>query len=82
MNEETKKFFITVVLEVNREKFATNCTDCKNDAVILEVHQGYKYLGITEDASYIVKRETFDKVKYEIQQELKNYAKQSSMART
>ena len=38
----------------------------ENDAVILEGHQGYKYLGITEYASSIIKRETFDKVRDEI----------------
>ena len=66
MNEETKKFFITVGLECNFEKSATNCTGCENDAVILEGHQGYKYLGITEDESSIIKRETFDKIRDEI----------------
>ncbi|EQB62206.1 hypothetical protein NAPIS_ORF00213 [Vairimorpha apis BRL 01] len=38
----------------------------ENDAVILEGHQGYKYLGITEYASSIIKRETFDIVRDEI----------------
>ncbi|EQB61288.1 hypothetical protein NAPIS_ORF01136, partial [Vairimorpha apis BRL 01] len=51
---------------MNREKSATNCTGCESDAVVLEGHQGYKYLGITEDASCIVKRETFEKVRKEI----------------
>ncbi|EQB59785.1 hypothetical protein NAPIS_ORF02651 [Vairimorpha apis BRL 01] len=66
MNEEIKKFFAIVGLEMNRGKSSTNCTGCESDAVILEGHQGYKYLGITEDASSIVKRETFEKVRKEI----------------
>ncbi len=66
MNEETKKFFKAVGLEVNREKSATNCSGCEDDAVLLEGSQGYKYLGITEDPSSTIKRETFEKVKTEI----------------
>ncbi|EQB59880.1 hypothetical protein NAPIS_ORF02577 [Vairimorpha apis BRL 01] len=59
INEETKKFFATVGLEINQRKSAANCTRYESDAVILEGHQGYKYLGITEDASIIVKKEIF-----------------------
>ncbi|EQB60357.1 hypothetical protein NAPIS_ORF02072 [Vairimorpha apis BRL 01] len=66
MIEETKNFFKTVGLEVNREKSATNCIGCEEDAVILEGSQGYKYLGITEDSSSVIKIETFTKVKTEI----------------
>lgn len=64
LNEETKKFFSAVGLGV--KKSATNCTGCENDAVVLEGSQGYKYLGITEDSSSAIKRETFEKVKTEI----------------
>ncbi|EQB61451.1 hypothetical protein NAPIS_ORF00971 [Vairimorpha apis BRL 01] len=49
MIEETKNFFKTVGLEINREKSAKNCIGCEEDAVILEGSQGYKYLCITED---------------------------------
>lgn len=68
MLEETKHFFKTVGLEMNREKSATNCNGCEDDAVVLEGSQGYKYLGILEDSSSVIKKETFIKVKNEILQ--------------
>ncbi|XP_076384682.1 uncharacterized protein LOC143263815 [Megalopta genalis] len=63
---ETKKFFKTIGLEVNQEKSATNSERCEQDAVKSEGTQGYKYLGITEDATSAVKKETFEKVKAEV----------------
>ncbi|KAF9764287.1 hypothetical protein NGRA_0687 [Nosema granulosis] len=66
MKEETKRFFNTVGLEMNRLKSATNSTTCENDAVLIEGLQGYKYLGIAEDSSSSIKYETFEKVKKEI----------------
>jgi hypothetical protein len=48
MVKETKSFFKTVGLEMNAEKSATNSTSCENYAKLLESHEGYKYLGITE----------------------------------
>lgn len=42
MKEETKNFFSAVGLEMNREKSATNCMGCQEDAVLLEGSQGYK----------------------------------------
>ncbi|EQB59819.1 hypothetical protein NAPIS_ORF02647 [Vairimorpha apis BRL 01] len=66
MKEETKNFFRCVGLEMNKDKSATNCMGCSDDAVVLEGSQGYKYLGITEDASSTIKKETFEKVKTEI----------------
>ncbi|WUR03780.1 reverse transcriptase [Vairimorpha necatrix] len=75
MNEETKKGFSSVGLEMNRSKSATNCSDWSEDAVALEGHQGYKYLGITEDAYSAVRRETFGNVRSESPQRVEKLCK-------
>ncbi|KAF9761307.1 hypothetical protein NGRA_2733 [Nosema granulosis] len=49
MVEETKSFFITVGLEMDVEKSATNSKTCEKDARLRISHEGYKYLGITEN---------------------------------
>lgn len=45
MMEETKEFFKTIGLEMNKEKSATNTKACAEDAMFLEGIQSYKYLG-------------------------------------
>ena len=75
MKDETKRFFSAVGLEMNRSKSATNCIECGEDAVVLDGHEGYKYLGITEDSSSTVKKETFEKVRSEILQRAERLCK-------
>lgn len=45
MMEETKEFFKTIGLEMNKEKSATKTKACAEDAMFLEGIQCYKYLG-------------------------------------
>ena len=63
---ETKDFFKTIGLEMNKDKSATNTEACADDAVLLEGIQCYKYLGITETACSSISKETFNKVRNEI----------------
>jgi len=64
--KETKEFFRTIGLEMNKDKSATNTKACAEDASLLEGIQSYKYLGITETASSSISEETFIKVRDEI----------------
>ena len=66
MMEETKKFFETIGLEMNKEKSATNSSACAESAELLEGPKGYKYLGIIEDAKSSVTSESLEKIKNEI----------------
>ena len=50
MTEETKVFFKTVGLEMNKDKSATNTKVCSEETRLLDKHEGYKYLGLTESA--------------------------------
>jgi hypothetical protein len=62
MVTETKSFFKTVGLEMNVEKSATNSSSCESDAKLLGTHEGYKYLGITENREERNMPETKDKI--------------------
>lgn len=85
---ETKEFFKTVSLEMNKNKSATNSQSIDTDAVFLESKESYKYLGIIEIAYSFIFEETFQKVKREIlniakrlcatKLNVKNYLKQST----
>ena len=66
MINETKVFFETIGLEMNKEKSATNCLSCSEDAQLLEGHQGYKYLGTIKNLASIVMEETINKIKAEM----------------
>ena len=66
MVEETKTFFKTIGLEINKEKSATNTPICQEDAKLLEGIEGYKYLGIMESKESIPTAETFLRIKTEI----------------
>ncbi|WUR02658.1 reverse transcriptase [Vairimorpha necatrix] len=62
MIDETRKFFNTVGLEINAEKSATNSIRCKDEGKLLEGHEGYKYLGITESHEGKIMKETKEKI--------------------
>ena len=64
--EETKEFFKTIGLEMNKDKSATNTEACAEDATLLEGIQSYKYLGITETACSNISEDSFMKVRNEI----------------
>ena len=64
--KETKDFFDTVGLEMNKDKSATNTKACAEDATLLEGIQSYKYLGITQNACSSISEESFKKVRNEI----------------
>ncbi|KAF7684364.1 Retrovirus-related Pol polyprotein from type-2 retrotransposable element R2DM [Astathelohania contejeani] len=49
MVKETESFFKAIGLEINREKSATNDSQCENTAILLDSTGLYKYLGIIED---------------------------------
>ncbi len=48
--EESKEFFRTIGLEINKDKSATNIEACAENAALLEGLESYKYLGITKTA--------------------------------
>ena len=64
--KETKGFFDTVGLELNKDKSATNTEACSEDTTLLEGIQSYKYLGITQNACSSISEESFKKVRDEI----------------
>ena len=64
--KETKEFFNTVGLEMNKDKSATNTEACSEDTTLLEGIQSYKYLGITQNACSSISEESFKKVRNEI----------------
>ena len=67
MLAEVKTFFNTVGLEMNREKSATNCEACENEAELLDGTKSYKYLGIIENsASEVNNKQSIEKIKAEI----------------
>ena len=72
MVEETKKFFSTVGLEMNKEKSATNSAACEEDAELLDGIKTYKYLGIIEKPCSSVSEDTLIKIKNEIIARTKN----------
>ncbi|KAF9756149.1 Retrovirus-related Pol polyprotein from type-2 retrotransposable element R2DM [Nosema granulosis] len=64
--DETKEFFKTIGLEMNKEKSATNARSCLDDATLLDDHQGYKYLGITEAHQSKISSESLIRIKQEL----------------
>ena len=66
MMEETKSFFGSVGLEMNRGKSATNREVCASDAELLEGTQSYKYLGIAEDGNSMPTTSMFGRIKDEV----------------
>ncbi|KAF7683369.1 LINE-1 reverse transcriptase like protein [Astathelohania contejeani] len=66
MVKETESFFKAIKLGINREKSATNNSQCKNTTTILDGTGVYKYLGIIEDHSSNIMRESFEKVRREL----------------
>ncbi|KAM0680155.1 hypothetical protein GINT2_001538 [Glugoides intestinalis] len=49
-----------------KDKSETNFSSCSEDAELLEGPEGYKYLGIIEDAKNSVMSESLEKIKKEI----------------
>ncbi|KAF7682601.1 hypothetical protein TCON_2178 [Astathelohania contejeani] len=66
MVKATESFFKAIWLEINREKSATNDSQCENTATLLNGTGVYKYLGIIEDHSSNIMRESFEKVRREL----------------
>ncbi|MCB1712868.1 MAG: hypothetical protein KDH96_10425 [Candidatus Riesia sp.] len=66
MMKETKEFFSTIGLEMNKEKSATNTEVCSEDALLIEGTSSYKYLGIIENPDSSVAVESFEKIRDEI----------------
>ncbi|KAF7683092.1 hypothetical protein TCON_1694 [Astathelohania contejeani] len=66
MVKEAESFFTAIGLKINREKSATNDSQCKNTATRLDSTKVYKYLGIIEDYSSNIMRELFEKVRREL----------------
>ncbi|KAL4704605.1 hypothetical protein ACJJTC_002039 [Scirpophaga incertulas] len=60
------KFFQVIGLERNRAKSATNSESCSQSAVLLNVSEGYKYLGITENRNSEVSKETCKRIHEQI----------------
>ena len=63
---ESQKFFKNVGLEINRDKSATNAETCKSIAAEISTREGYKYLGITENAQNETSPVTWERVKEEM----------------
>ncbi|KAF7679734.1 hypothetical protein TCON_2468 [Astathelohania contejeani] len=57
---------MAIGLEINRKKSATNDSQCENTATRLDGTRVYKYLGIIEDYSSNIMRESFEKVRREL----------------
>ncbi|KAF7684401.1 hypothetical protein TCON_0400 [Astathelohania contejeani] len=66
MVKEIEFFFKAIGLEINREKSATNDSQCENTATLLDGTGVYKYLGITEVHSSNIMQESFEKVRREL----------------
>ena len=66
MARETREFFDTVGLEINRAKSATNSAVCAGMAELLDNAGGYKYLGVIEDRTGVPTRESYSKLKAEL----------------
>ncbi|KAF7682802.1 hypothetical protein TCON_1980 [Astathelohania contejeani] len=66
MVKETESFFKAIGLEINRKKSGTNDSQCKNTATLPDGTGVYKYLGIIEDHSSNIMRESFEKVRREL----------------
>ncbi|KAF7683829.1 hypothetical protein TCON_0968 [Astathelohania contejeani] len=64
--KKTVSIFKLIGLEINREKSATNNSQCENTATLLDDTEVYKYLGIIEDHSSNIMRESFEKVRREL----------------
>ncbi|KAF7682506.1 Retrovirus-related Pol polyprotein from type-2 retrotransposable element R2DM [Astathelohania contejeani] len=63
MVKETESFFKAIGLEIKREKSATNDSQCEKTATLLDGTGVYKYLGIIEEYSSNIMRESFEKVR-------------------
>ncbi|KAF7679661.1 hypothetical protein TCON_2537 [Astathelohania contejeani] len=66
MVKETESFFKTIGLEINREKLATDDSQCENTATLFDGTGVYKYLSIMENFSSNIMRELFEKVSCEL----------------
>ena len=66
MMKETENFFYVVGLEMNKAKSATNCKVCEDKAIVMDIAEGYKYLGITENRNSEVTKETGERIQREI----------------
>ena len=75
MVEEAKSFFALISLEMNIDKSTTNSPACADSARLLESHEGYKYLGLMENASGKITDETKKKIWEEIQKHCKKLGK-------
>ncbi|KAF7683103.1 hypothetical protein TCON_1691 [Astathelohania contejeani] len=64
--KETESFFKIIGLEINREKSATNDSQCENTATLFNGTGVYNYLGIIEDHSNNIMRESFEEVRCEL----------------
>ncbi|KAF7684131.1 hypothetical protein TCON_0670 [Astathelohania contejeani] len=66
MVKQTESFFKAMGIEINREKSATNYSQRENTATLLNGTVVYKYLGIIEDHSSNIMRESFKKLRCEL----------------
>ncbi|MGL5716602.1 MAG: RNA-directed DNA polymerase [Paraclostridium sp.] len=66
MINEVETFFGKIGLEINKEKSATNETECSENAVLMEGCKGYKYLGIIENSRSQQSAESFKNIKEEM----------------
>lgn len=63
MVKETAEILDVIGLEVKRDKSATNVASCSDFAKVLETHDVYKYLGITENSYSETTRAAFENVR-------------------
>ncbi|KAF7679731.1 hypothetical protein TCON_2470 [Astathelohania contejeani] len=66
MVKENESFFKAIGLKINRDKSVMNDQQCENTAILLDCTGVYKYLGIIEDHSSNIMRESIKKVKCEL----------------
>lgn len=72
MPHETMTFFKRVGLEINKKKSATYINVCSDVASIISGTEGYKYLGIVENAQSKVEKRTLKAIKSKIIQRVQS----------
>ena len=81
LSEITKKFLNGIGMEINPNKSASNSEACSDIAKVLEEHECYKYLGILEDRSSVITKETNEQIKDAIYQRTKRLCETKLNAR-
>jgi hypothetical protein len=75
MTEKTKWCLNKVGLKINTEKSATNREPCTEHVTKLEFNEGYRYLGVLENAKSVIMKETKDNITREILKRVESLCK-------